>query len=213
MKRDAEQNRRAGNNELWRVFCAVELPSDVRERVAEHIARLRDQATHVRASWDRAEKLHITLKFLGEIEQSRVEALTRAAAHAAEGAPGFELSVEGAGVFPPRGLPRVLWLGIRDPSGGLTNLQRRLEDECARIGFPREQRPFHPHLTIARLRSPEGARKLATLHQQTGFDAQSFDVTRLVVMRSHLLPGGARHTEISHHDLLLSKPSPPESEH
>jgi 2'-5' RNA ligase len=199
MKREAEQNGREGR---WRVFCAVELPPDVRERMAEHIARLRDQAPHVRASWDRAEKLHITLKFLGEIEQSRVEALTGAAARAAESVPGFELSVEGAGAFPPRGLPRVLWLGIRDPSGGLAQLQHRLEDECAHSGFPREQRPFHPHLTIARLRSPEGARRLATLHQQMGFEAQTFDVTKLIVMRSELLPTGARHTELSHHDLL-----------
>lgn len=202
MKREAGQNRRAENEGRWRVFCAIELPPEVRARVAEHIARLRDAGPHVRASWDRAEKLHVTLKFLGEIEQTRVEALTRAAARAAESVQGFELGIEGAGAFPPRGLPRVLWLGVRDPSGGLADLQGRLEDECAGEGFAREERPFHPHLTIARLRSPEGARRLAALHKQMGFEAQNFDVTKLIVMRSELGPTGSRYTELSHHDLL-----------
>jgi 2'-5' RNA ligase len=184
-----------------RVFCAIELPVEVRERVAEHMARLRDAWPKVRASWERAEKLHITLKFLGEIEQTRVEALMRAAARAVEDVPCFELSIEGAGAFPPRGNPRVLWLGVTDRSGGLALLARRLEDECAREGFAREERPFHPHLTIARLRAPEGARRLVAFHQEMGFEAQGFEVTRLILIRSELGPGGSRYTELSQHNL------------
>lgn len=187
--------------EYWRIFCAIELPSEVRARVAEHIATLREAAPRVRASWDRAEKLHITLKFLGEIEQGRVEALQRAAARAAERERGFELGIEGTGAFPPRGLPRVLWLGVRDESGALARLQSSLEDECAIEGFAREKRPFHPHLTIARLRAPEGARALAVLHEQRGFEAAGFAVSKLSVIRSELGPGGSRYTELSRHSL------------
>ena len=201
MKRVAEQKRRAGNEEHWRVFCAIELPTDVRARVAEHISRLRDAWPKVRASWERAEKLHITLKFLGEIEQTRVEALTRAAARAVEDVPCFRLSIEGAGAFPPRGNPRVLWLGVTDPSGGLALLWRRLEDETAREGFAREERPFHPHLTIARLRTPEGSRRLAETHTEMRFEAVSFTATGLTVVRSELGPGGSRYSTISNHQL------------
>jgi 2'-5' RNA ligase len=94
-----------------------------------------------------------------------------------------------------------LWLGVTDPTGGLAQLQHRLEDECAGCGFPREERPFHPHLTIARLRSPEGARRLAALHKEAGFEATVFSVSELIVLRSELGAGGSRYFEISRHDL------------
>ena len=183
-----------------RVFCAVELPPEVRARAAEHGATLRDRVREARASWPRAENLHLTLKFLGEIEPGRVEALSSAASRAAQNTRPFNLTIEGAGAFPPRGTARVLWLGIKDSSGELARLQNNLEDECAREGFKREERPFHPHLTLARIRAPQGARELARLHQEAGFEAIEFAVTDLVVMRSELGPGGSRYTPVSRHE-------------
>lgn len=190
-----------------RVFCAVELPEEARERAAEHAALLRERFRDVRASWPRAENLHLTLKFLGEMEERRVEALSNAAGRAAEDSQPFTLKIEGAGAFPRRGAPRVLWLGVTDPTGGLARLQSRLEDECEREGFPREERGFHPHLTLARLRAPQGVRALAQLHQETGFEPLEFPVTELVVMRSELGPGGSRYTALSRHG-LGPKPAP-----
>jgi 2'-5' RNA ligase len=186
---------------LVRVFCAVELPSEVRARAAEHIARLRDAVQGARVSWEREEKLHITLKFLGEIAPNRIEALSDAASRAAQRPQPFILALERAGAFPPRGLPRVLWLGISDSSGWLAQLQSGLEDECERIGFAREERPFSPHLTIARIRAPQAARKLARLHQEMGFEAIEFPVKELVVLRSELGPEGSSYMEISRHGL------------
>ena len=182
-----------------RVFCAIELPAEVRARAADRIARLREAVPEVRASWERTEKLHITLKFLGEIDSERVEALSVAASRATQNTRSFTLAIEGAGAFPPRGNPRILWLGINDSSGSLACLQSRLEEECATTGFAREERAFHPHLTLARIRAPQGARKLASVHQKTGFAAMEFAVADLIVMRSELGPGGSRYTEISRH--------------
>jgi 2'-5' RNA ligase len=184
-----------------RVFCAVELPADVRARAAEHIARLREEAIDVRASWERAEKMHITLKFLGEIAGARVSDLQSAAERAASSAQPFELSIEGTGTFPPRGRPRVLWLGVADASGGLIRLQQHLEDECASEGFARDQKRFHPHLTIARLRYPSGTQRLATLHKEMDFKTDAFSITDLIVLRSELGPRGSSYTEISRHSL------------
>ncbi len=184
-----------------RVFCAVPLSEEVRESASQHIELLRERAPDARASWERPEKLHITLKFLGEIEPSRVVALSLAAERAAMQINSFTLSIEGAGAFPPRGLPHVLWLGIKDETGNLSSLQQSLEREAEREGFTRDERAFHPHLTIARLRKPEGARQLAALHQQTGFEAVSFPVSKLLVIRSELGPKGSRYTEISAHKL------------
>ncbi|HUQ33364.1 MAG TPA: RNA 2',3'-cyclic phosphodiesterase [Pyrinomonadaceae bacterium] len=191
--------KKKGDQPSVRVFCAVELPLEVRERIAEAIARLREAAPGVRASWERTEKLHITLKFLGEIEQERVEALSNAAQRSASVNSPFTLKVEGAGAFPPRGLPRVLWLGIADSQGALTRLQKSLEDECAAEGFAREERPFRPHLTLARIRAPQGARELAQLHQENNFEPVEFPVSDLTVLRSDLAPVGSRYTEISSH--------------
>jgi 2'-5' RNA ligase len=146
------------------------------------------------------EKLHITLKFLGEIASNQIEALSDAASRAAQSTRPFIVALEGAGAFPPRGVPRILWLGINDSSGMLPELQSHLEEECERAGFAREVRPFHPHLTIARIRTPRATRQLARLHQELGFEAIEFSVTELVVMRSELAVGGSRYTEISRHN-------------
>jgi 2'-5' RNA ligase len=184
-----------------RLFFAVELPAEVRARVGEHIADLRARLPDVRAGWERSEKLHVTLKFLGEIEQPRVVELRSAAERAAQSVSAFGLRIEGAGSFPPRGLPRVLWLGVADDSGALARLQDRLEEECESAGFAREARPFHPHLTIARLRRPEGARRLALLHAEKGFAPAEVSVADLVLLSSELGPGGSRYTELSRHRL------------
>jgi 2'-5' RNA ligase len=185
----------------WRIFFAVELPEALKARVGEHIKRLRDAFPHVHASWEKSEKIHITLKFIGEVEASRVEELSRAAERAAATVEPFELTITAPGAFPPHGPPRVLWLGIKDDSGRLALLHRALEDECAAASFPREPRPFKPHLTVARIRQPQGARELAAAHRETSFEPQTFNVSELAVMRSELGPGGSRYTHLSQHQL------------
>ena len=183
------------------MFCAIELPEELRTRAAAHIATLRNVAHDARVSWQRAENLHLTLKFLGEIARIRVAALSKAASRATEQSQPFRLTIEGAGSFPPRGLPRVLWLGILGSTGALAGLQTHLEEECSVEGFPREERPFSPHLTIARIRAPQGARSIASSHQAMGFEATEFPVKEIVVMRSELGPVGSRYTIISRHEL------------
>jgi len=185
----------------WRVFCAVDLPDEVKALASGHAARLREACPDARASWERPEKLHLTLKFLGDVEPTRVAELSQAAGRAAAGLAPFGLAIEGAGTFPPRGAPRVLWLGVRDASGGLARLQSALEDECAALGFARERRPFSPHLTVARLRDPRGAGPLAAAHAAAGFAEVAFDVAVMLVVRSHLEPRGSRYERVSSHPL------------
>ncbi len=181
-----------------RLFCAVELPAAVRARAVEHIKRLRASAPHVKASWERAEKLHITLKFFGAIEADRLAALTEAATRAADAATPFELILEGAGAFPPTPNPRVLWLGTNDPTGHLASLHERLETECAAAGFAREPRPFHAHITLARLRAANAAtRRLARYHTQLGCPPLAFQVGDLLIMRSDLGPSGSTYTQLA----------------
>jgi RNA 2',3'-cyclic 3'-phosphodiesterase len=186
---------------LLRLFCAIELPQEIRARAAGYIARLRQAEPDARASWDRQEKLHLTLKFFGDTREERVHFLAGALERAASLVNPLEVAIRGTGAFPPSGQPRVLWLGVTEQSGGLDKLHRRLEDECAGVGFARERKRFHPHLTIARMRSPEGARKLAALHKSMEFEAAAFTVTEIVLIKSELLPGGSRYTTLSRHEL------------
>ncbi|MDT5272217.1 MAG: 2,3-cyclic 3-phosphodiesterase [Acidobacteriota bacterium] len=187
------------SGESLRVFCAVELPEEIRVAVAAQASRLRREFPDARASWARPEGVHITLKFIGEVETARVEALSHAASAAVEGFKSFRLSIEESGTFPPRGAARVLWLGVKDASGQLSQLQRRLEQECMTFGFAAEPRAFNPHLTVARLRTPQGTHELSEAHRRTPFGPLHFEVSELLVIRSELGPGGSRYTPLSRH--------------
>jgi 2'-5' RNA ligase len=191
--------------ETWRVFIAIALPSQLRARIITHIDRLRSAMPDARASWSREDTLHLTLKFLGDIPLTAVEQLSAAASLAADKVEPFEIVLEGCGAFPPRGQPRVLWIGIDDPSNKLSELNRALEDECAHAGFAREPRAFHPHLTIARIRQPHGSRQLAARHKEIGFNREIVGLSEISVVRSELRSEGAKHTTISRHALSLSK--------
>jgi len=188
-------------NEAWRVFCAIELHSLVHEKISEHIRRLRDAAPDSPASWSGADNVHLTLKFVGEVPLGRVNDLSQAAANAVEEFSPFEIVFGNTGSFPQQGTPRVLWIGVDDYSGKLAQLQAKLDEEGRRLGFAKEARPFNPHLTIARLRKPQGARALALAHKEMGFASTKVSVTELTVIRSELSSKGSNYTVISRHAL------------
>ncbi len=186
-------------DEFWRLFIAIELPSNVRRTLKDHIDHLRDAIPDARASWAREENLHLTLKFFGDMTLTSVERLSQATQRAASAVAPFEMIIGTSGAFPPNGQPRVLWIGIEDPSGELAVLHEVLEDQCVQAGFARENRPYHPHLTIARLRQAQGARRLSQIHKEMGFDRESLAVTHLALIRSELLREGSRHTVVARH--------------
>jgi 2'-5' RNA ligase len=188
-------------DESWRLFIAIELPSTLRQRVQDHITRLKQAVPDARASWARQENLHLTLKFLGDTPVTKVEVLAQATERAVTQASPFQLVIKDCGAFPIRGQPRVLWIGIKDPTNNLNQLYQALEDECTKDGFAQEPRPFHPHLTIARIRQPPGARRLVEIHRDIGFEPVAVNVRDLCLIRSELRSEGSRYTVISRQDL------------
>ena len=172
----------------WRVFCAVELPDEVRAQLQDHIARLRKEVPDVAASWSRVENIHLTLKFFGNVEVDRIEALSAAIDRAVKDFAPFEIGVGKTGTF----RTQVLWIGVSDPSKTLTKLHERLGSE---------DRAYRPHLTIARIRRPEGARRLVDAHLQMQFENVSIAVKEIVLFRSELSPKGSKYTAISSHRL------------
>lgn len=193
-----------GREALWRVFCAVEVPEPVRQQVLQHIARLKDAVPDAKASWSRDANLHLTLKFLGEIQQTSVSDFSNAASRAVAELAPFSIRLAETGVFPKHGQPRVLWIGTTDLSGKLGELQGRLEEESAQAGFKKDDRPFHPHLTVARLRQPRHARMLGAEHRQLEFEPAEIAVSELLVIRSELSSEGSKYTVVSRHPLGVS---------
>jgi 2'-5' RNA ligase len=187
--------------EIWRVFCAVELPDAVRARLEDHVRRLRKEVPDAAASWSRVENIHLTLKFFGNVEVKRIEKIAAAAERVVQDFSRFQIGVGETGVFPRPSRPQVLWIGVSDSSGQLTALQEKFENECAAAGFPKEARAYRPHLTIARLRKPESARSLAEAHLKMKFEPIDVEVKELVVFRSELSPRGSKYTVISAADL------------
>jgi 2'-5' RNA ligase len=185
----------------WRTFCAIELSDQVRAALRDHVRRLREAVPETSASWSRAENVHLTLKFFGDVPKEKISRISDAAARVAGKFSPFQIKIGGTGVIPKASRPQVLWIGVEDPAGHLSELQQRFEEECAGAGFPKENRAYKPHLTIARLRRPEGARQLAETHLQTRFAAIQVRVSEFVVFRSQLSPTGSVYTPISKHEL------------
>ena len=171
------------------MFCAVELPREVREQLEGHIARLRKEIPDVAASWSRVENIHLTLKFFGNVAVDRIETISRAVDRAVADFGPFEIGVGKTGSF----RSQVLWIGVSDPSGTLTTLHERLGSEGRR---------YQPHLPIARIRRPEGARRLVDAHLQMKFETAAVTLKELVVFRSELSSKGSTYTAISRHQLL-----------
>jgi 2'-5' RNA ligase len=191
--------------EAWRLFIAIELPAETRHTISEHITQLRQACPDVRASWTRADNMHLTLKFFGDVAVSRLDTLSQALIRAVSRTDEFDLVIEGCGVFPPRGKPNVLWIGISPQTApACLRLYQAIEDECAQVGFKRDERKFHPHLTIARLRHPAGARDLANLHQATQFEPIALKVNSVCLIRSELSSSGSRYTVVARHELNAS---------
>lgn len=185
-------------NETMRLFVALTIPDEVKRSLAELREELGARLPSLR--WVRREGVHLTLSFLGEVPADRLNALRRALAGCPSGLAPQQLETSGLGVFPHQRAPRVLWAGFREPPEAVIELQRRVAEAMAGEGFPREQRPFSPHLTVGRFRRPlrRSERDLLAglLQRDAGRSFGRFTAHRLSLFRSILLPAGARYEEL-----------------
>ncbi|OAQ21870.1 RNA 2',3'-cyclic phosphodiesterase [Thermosulfurimonas dismutans] len=174
---------------MIRCFLAIALPERIKEILAGLQKELKTIGANVR--WVRPDGFHLTLKFFGNIPEEKLPALVRATEKAKDDFNPFELSLSGLGFFPEKGPPRVIWVGLSGELEPLLALQRRLEKAFKKVGFPPEKRPFHPHLTLGRVKESRGTGKLKELAGKLKIPAESFRVERLTFYRSVLHPEGA----------------------
>jgi 2'-5' RNA ligase len=174
-----------------RTFLAFEVPSELRQRIDDRLRPLRDRLP--RARWVEPAAMHLTLVFLGEVDDGTVSQLQAGltAVFAAEAPVGAHLG--GIGAFPEGKPPRVIWLAV-ELSRDLAGLQRRALEPCVRAGAAPDEKPFRPHLTLARCAPPWPARALETLREASEADwNQPFSISEAVFFHSRLGAGGARH--------------------
>jgi 2'-5' RNA ligase len=192
-----------------RTFVAVHLPADLRRALAGTQERLRRGPGGRAGRWVRPESIHLTLKFLGDVPATRLDAVYRAVASACAGRASFDLPVAGYGCFPNSRRPRVVWAGLRDtPGGELLALQGAVEAAWAAAGFERDSRPFQAHLTLARINDRAGQSEAVALGAAVEALAAAasgalghIPVARVSVMSSELRPEGPRYAELYGVDL------------
>jgi 2'-5' RNA ligase len=181
-----------------RCFVAVDVPPDVRARVAALTGRLRAAAPRADIRWVNAETLHVTLKFLGEVPDVRVPLVEGALATVAAAHRPLTLVAAGTGGFPTASRPRVVYVGILGQVEALTRLAAAVDGALEAIGFPGERRAFRGHLTVGRVRTPRGTGGLAAvLRGEEGVAAGTWTAAELVLYRSRLRPSGAVHEAIA----------------
>ena len=182
-----------------RTFIAVEVPVAIRDRIAELENRLKGTETDIK--WVEPGNIHITLKFLGNIETDQSAVIRNGLCTALDAIDSFDLKLGRVGAFPDLNRPRVFWVSVNEGREKLTAMQQCIESELHTCGFVREERPFSPHLTIGRVRSPKGLAKLTERVQATAFETEPFPVTRVAVVKSDLKPEGPVYTVIDHVEL------------
>jgi len=184
-----------------RLFVAVNLPADVRQSLWDAAAPLRQRAGPVR--WVAAESIHLTLKFLGEVDELRAVQVAQSLTAVAGAARTFTLPLGGFGAFPSTAHPRAVWAGC-EAVPPLELLQHDVERAMHDLGFPLEGRPFRPHLTLGRVKDGAKARDFPGFGEALA--ALSFEgevmVTSVDLMQSTLTPAGAAYT--ARHAALLA---------
>lgn len=176
-----------------RLFVALEIPTEVRENLAALIESLR--AISPQARWVRPENLHVTLKFIGEVREAKLSAIRAALASVRSEQP-VTLDFRGLGFFPSEKHPRVFWAGI-EASPNLKTLAAEIDGAAEKLGIPREQRPFSPHLTLARFEPPRMPEKLRAATQgNAGREFGSLRTTQFHLIESKLKRSGAEYTTV-----------------
>ena len=180
---------------MIRSFLAIVIPVAVLKEIKRVQGELKSSRIDVR--WVDAEKIHLTLKFFGNFEESRIEPIVESIREPVQAAFPFSLQVSGVGAFPHFKNPRVVWVGLVDKTSSLNPFQKKLEARLDQIGFPREDRAFQPHLTLGRAKSSRGKDELVgQMEKYREEKFGEFQVEGVTLFSSELTPSGPIYTKL-----------------
>jgi 2'-5' RNA ligase len=185
--------------ETLRAFIAIELTPEILSRLNELQTRLQNDLPSGLIRWVRPEGIHLTLKFLGDIPVTQVDAIAQILQTVCAPYTPFSFSISGMGCFPNPRRPRVIWVGVHEPSGALAEIQQEIERAAKPLGYPPENRAFSPHLTLGRVKrgSREALEALGTYVTRSAVNVGQQQVGGISLMCSDLRPTGAVYTELA----------------
>lgn len=191
-----------------RLFVAVEIAPQVIEALAACGDELRRRAARVpraRIAWVAADRLHVTVRFIGEVDEAETRAIATALAPDISLTP-FALAIEGVGTFPEHRPPRVLWAGIGDGSDAIAAVEAEVSTRLEGCGVPREARPYRPHVTLARVREPGGLRTATWLADWTDRRFGVSPVNAITLFESRPSPQGHVYVPVQRTALIGVRP-------
>ncbi len=178
---------------MIRSFLAIEVPAAILKKIEKLQEDLKSSDTDVR--WVSSDKIHLTLKFFGNIEDSQIDPIINSITEPVQTKQPFQVRVRGTGAFPNPKNPRVIWVGLTEGKEVLIRFQKELEASFERIGFQTEDRSFHPHLTLGRVKSGRGKGSLAAkIENYREEEFGEFRVERVILFKSDLKPSGPVYT-------------------
>jgi 2'-5' RNA ligase len=173
---------------MLRLFVAIDLP----EKVKEEISSKKGDFNLEKVRWVKKENLHLTLKFLGNVNEKALSSIKEALKRIASDTKAFKFKLQGFGAFPTPKRARVLWVGISEGNSQVITLAEKVDYELSRLGFEREKRKFHPHITLARLKKPASLHKFPSLDKEIEIKADE-----IVLFQSILKPEGPNYISLN----------------
>jgi len=175
-----------------RAFIAIELPQQIKDSLSQIQKQLKESGADVK--WVGPGNIHLTLKFLGEIDDEKIEKINGIIEDTARDKPSFKMHISSIGAFPKIDYPRVIWVGIDAGDSETKEVVKELEEKIQKIGIPKEERAFSSHITIARTRSALNrdklVQKLKIISPEFGKEDLEFKVTKITLFKSTLTPIG-----------------------
>jgi 2'-5' RNA ligase len=177
-----------------RLFTAIETPSEIRGQ----IGKIRDclKSSNADVKWESDEKLHATLKFLGKTDEKLLPEIVYYIEGVGRESTPLRVKYSGVGCFPNRRVPRVVWVGMQDLQANLAELQQKLESVLLPLGFPREERLFHAHVTLGRVKSDKRIQSLLRMMESITFESQPVEIREVALIKSDLKPSGSVYTTL-----------------
>jgi 2'-5' RNA ligase len=182
-----------------RLFVAVDIAPAVRAAAGALIEVLRERASRLaprsRITWLTADRLHITVRFIGQVDSATADAVRQVLASPLD-QETFSVTIAGVAAFPPKGPPRVVWAGMTDGRTSMTAIERHVSEQLARAGIVRDERPYSPHLTLARVREAAGLRSAALLEAVKDQVLGASTVEAITLFESRLSPKGPTYVSL-----------------
>jgi len=175
-----------------RTFIAFDTPERIKKKMSEIQTELKKSNADIK--WEDGNKFHTTIKFLGDVDETILPQIIGVTEQAIAGIKRFDVAYSSLGCFPNKRRPRVIWIGCENAGGTVNKLKGLLDQSLQPVGFEVDDRAFHPHITLGRVRTQNGVQNLISMLESLTFEPQGAIITDIAVMKSVLRHGGSEYT-------------------